>query len=108
MYSLYLLLITLLDLYSWIIFLYVVLSLLIQFSILNRLRHGLQHVADYLYRFLQLVVDYLYRFSRQLSEMTLRPVRRFLPSLGPFDLSPVVVLLLLFFLKNLLREYWPN
>ncbi len=93
MYSLYLLLITLLDLYSWIIFLYVVLSLLIQFSILNRY---------------QPVVDFLYRFSSQLSELTLRPVRRFLPSLGPFDIAPVVVLLLLFFLKNLLREYWPN
>ena len=91
--SLFILLITLLELYSWIIFLYVVLSLLIQFSILNRY---------------QPVVDYLYRFSGQMSEVTLRWVRRFLPSLGPFDLAPVVVLLLLFFLKNLLREYWPS
>lgn len=35
----------------------------------------------------------------------LRPVRRFLPNLGGIDISPVVVLLVIFFLQHLIAEY---
>ena len=50
------------------------------------------------------IVDILYR----LSEPSLRFVRRFVPSIGNIDISPVIVLILLWFLQNLLIEYWPR
>jgi YggT family protein len=37
----------------------------------------------------------------------MRPIRRILPNLGGIDLSPLVLLLLLFFAQRLLLEYWP-
>ena len=43
----------------------------------------------------------------ELTEPVLRPVRQFLPNLGGIDVSPVVVILLLFFARSLLHEYWP-
>jgi YggT family protein len=47
------------------------------------------------------VVDLLYR----LTEPVLRPIRRMLPNLGGVDISPIVVLLLIFFLRHLIVEY---
>jgi YggT family protein len=50
------------------------------------------------------VVDMLYR----LTEPLLRPIRRFLPNLGGVDISPIILLLGLYFLESLLHEYvWP-
>jgi YggT family protein len=48
-----------------------------------------------------MIVDLLYR----LTEPVLRPIRRFLPNLGGIDISPVIALLLIIFLRHLLREY---
>ena len=50
------------------------------------------------------VVDFLYRIT----EPALRPIRRVLPNLGGVDISPVILLLGLFFLRSLLWEYWPR
>jgi len=46
-------------------------------------------------------VDLLYR----LTEPLLRPIRRFLPNLGGVDISPIILLLGLYFLESLLHEY---
>ena len=55
-------------------------------------------------QFIRMVVDLLYR----LTEPVLRPIRRMLPNLGGVDISPVILLLGLFFLREPLREYvWP-
>jgi len=35
----------------------------------------------------------------------LRPIRRILPHLGGIDISPVIALLLLWFINNLIYEY---
>tara|TARA_Y100001970_G_scaffold224480_1_gene276686 strand:+ start:6789 stop:6944 length:156 start_codon:yes stop_codon:yes gene_type:complete len=44
----------------------------------------------------------------RLCEPILRSVRQFLPNLGSIDISPIIVYLLLWFIKNLLIEYWPR
>ncbi len=55
-------------------------------------------------QFIRIIVDLLYR----LTEPVLRPIRRILPNLGGVDISPVVLLLGLFFVRSLLWEYvWP-
>ena len=45
------------------------------------------------------IVDAIYR----LTEPVLSPIRRMLPSMGGFDLSPLVVFFILMFLQNLFR-----
>ena len=55
-------------------------------------------------RFISVVVDMLFK----LTEPVLRPIRRMLPNLGGVDVSPVILLLGLFFIRSLLWEYvWP-
>ncbi len=84
---------TVIDLYVWIIILQVVLSWLIAFNVINTQN-----------RFVYLVGDFLYRVT----EPAMRPIRRILPNLGGIDLSPIVLLLLLYFAQRLLFEYWPR
>ena len=93
MYALYWLLTTVIDLYVWIIILQVILSWLIAFNVINTRN-----------RFVYLVGDFLYRVT----EPALRPIRRILPNLGGIDLSPLVLILLLYFALRLLAEYWPR
>ena len=93
MYSLLWLITTIIDIFVWMIILQVVMSWLIAFNVINTSN-----------RFVYLVGDFLYRVT----EPVMRPIRRILPNLGGIDLSPLVVLLLLFFAKNLLIEYWPR
>lgn len=81
------------DIYVWLIILQVVLSWLIAFNVINTSN-----------RFVYMVGDFLYRIT----EPAMRPLRRILPSLGGIDLSPLVLLLLLFFAQRLLVEYWPR
>ncbi|MFB3150680.1 MAG: YggT family protein, partial [Alphaproteobacteria bacterium] len=52
-------------------------------------------------RFVHLVNDFLHR----LTEPALRPIRRVTPNLGGIDLAPLVLILILYFLRLLLREY---
>jgi YggT family protein len=70
-----------------------VLSWLVAFNVVNPHNRLVATVGEFLYR---------------ITEPALAPVRRFLPSFGGLDLSPVVVILLLIFVRNLLSEYWPR
>src|SRR3546814_17111122 len=51
-------------------------------------------------RFVYAIGDFLYRIT----EPALRPIRRVLPNLGGIDISPVLLILLLVFVRNLLWE----
>lgn len=93
MQSLYILIDTVLNLYAWLIIAYAVLSWLIAFNVLNTRNQAVYAIGDFLYR---------------VTEPALRPVRRHLPNLGGIDISAVVVLLAIFFVRNLLFEYWPR
>jgi YggT family protein len=78
-----------LQLYVYILIATAVLSWLIAFNVVNTRNQFVSAVADALYR---------------LTEPVLAPIRRILPSLGGLDLSPVVLILLLVFARNLLIE----
>lgn len=90
MQSLILLISTVIDIYIWILIASAILSWLIAFGVVNTYN-----------RFVAMVGDALYR----LTEPALRPIRSFLPNLGGIDLSPLVLILLLVFARNLLFEY---
>lgn len=91
MHSLLILIDTVLDLYTWVLVVWVVLSWLIAFNVVNT--HN---------RFVYMLSDILYRAT----EPALRPLRRILPNLGGLDIAPLVLVLVIFFVRNLLREYF--
>jgi YggT family protein len=93
MQSLALLIYTVIDIYTWVVIAAAIMSWLVAFGVVN--------VNN---KFIRMVVDVLYR----LTEPVLRPIRSILPNLGGVDISPVILLLGLFFVKSLLWEYvWP-
>ena len=90
MYAIFNLLDTVISIYIWLLIASVVLSWLIAFNVINTNN-----------RFVLSVVDVLYR----LTEPVLRPIRNILPNLGGIDISPVIVILLLLFARDLILEY---
>jgi YggT family protein len=90
MQSLVLLIDTVLNIYIWLLIASAVLSWLVVFNVVNTRNQGVIAVGNFLYR---------------ITEPLLRPIRRILPNFGGIDISPVVLILLLIFLQNLLREY---
>ena len=78
------------DIYFYILILNVILSWLIAFNLLNTQS-----------RFVGMI---LYA-SQRLTNPLLNPIRRFLPNLGGLDISPIVLILLLFFIQDSLRIY---
>ena len=93
MYSVLMLIDRIIDLYVWVIILSAVLSWLVAFDIVN-MRN----------RFVYLVGDMLNR----LTEPVYRPVRRFLPDMGGLDLSPLIVILGLWFLRDIMWELFQS
>jgi YggT family protein len=93
MLSLLTLIDTIIDIYTWVVIASAIMSWLVAFGVVN-LRN----------QFIRWIVDFLYRIT----EPALRPIRRFLPNLGGIDISPVILLLGLFFVRSLLWEYWPR
>ena len=93
MLSLAVLIDKIIDIYTWIVIASAIMSWLVAFGVIN--------VRN---QFIRVVVDLLYR----LTEPLLRPIRRILPNLGGVDISPIILLLGLYFLESLLHEYvWP-
>ncbi len=90
MHSLIVLIDTLLSLYMWVLIASAILSWLVAFNVINTRNRFVYAVGDFLYR---------------ITEPALAPIRRILPNLGGIDLSPVVLILLLIFIRNLLWEY---
>ena len=87
------LIIQIINLYQLILLIYIVATWLISFNIVNTSN-----------RFVYGLMNSLYR----LCEPSLRLVRQYLPNLGSIDISPVIVYLLLWFIKSLIIEYWPR
>lgn len=79
------------DLYVWVIIASVILSWLVAFNVVNLSN-----------RFVYMLRDFLFRAT----EPAIRPIRRFVPNLGGIDISPVILLLLLFFLQGVLRRLY--
>ena len=87
MTALILLIITVINLLIWVIIIGAVLSWLILFNVVNLNN-----------RFVYLVYDTINR----LTDPLLNPIHRFLPNMGGIDISPVVLILILWFIRNLI------
>ncbi len=86
MYALFQLVDTIISIYIWIIIIQVILSWLVAFKVVNTGNRVIYVIGDALFR---------------LTEPVMRQVRKLIPAIGGFDLSPVLVILLLVFIRNL-------
>lgn len=75
----------LLNLYWWVVILSAVMSWLIAFNVINTYSRPVAMIGDFLYR---------------ATEPALRPIRQFLPNLGGLDISPVILLVILWFIER--------
>ena len=89
MKSIFILLDSVVTIYLWIIIINAVLSWLVAFNVLNTQN-----------RFVSSVLDVTYK----LTDPALSKIRRFIPTFGSIDISPVILILLLMFLRNVLFE----
>ena len=89
MKSIFILLDSIITIYLWIIIINAVLSWLVAFNILNTQN-----------RFVFSVLDTTYKMT----DPALNKIRRFMPSFGSIDVSPVILILLLMFLRNIIFE----
>ena len=92
-YPLIKLLLTIINLYWWIIVGTAIMSWLIAFE-----------VVDMRNRFVRSAWNTL----NALTEPVLRPIRSILPNLGGLDISPVILLLLLSFIEDVIRSNLPS
>ena len=79
-----------LDIYTWIIILSAIFSWLYAFGVVNPRNQFVATIANLLY---------------QVTEPALRPIRRFLPNFGGIDLSPIVLLLIVFLIERVIVYY---
>jgi YggT family protein len=79
----------LITLYIWVLIFAAVLSWLVAFNVVNTRNRVVYTLGDFLYR---------------ITEPALRPIRRVLPNLGGIDISPIILMLLLWFLRDLMYE----
>jgi YggT family protein len=79
-----------LRLYTFVIFAAVILSWLIAFNVVNRHND---------------VVRSAWNFVTALTEPLLRPIRGIIPNLGGIDISPLILLILIYFLSSVLDGY---
>ena len=77
--------------YIWILIINAILSWLVAFNVLN--------VQN---RFVYTILEFSYRITAPL----LNIIRRFLPNFGSIDISPVVLILGLYFIRNLVFEFF--
>ena len=89
MKSLFLLIDSIINIYIWLIIINAILSWLVAFNVLNTQN-----------RFVFAVLN----ATHQLTDTVLNKIRKFIPNLGSIDISPVVLILLLFFIRNLFIE----
>ena len=89
MHAIFWLIDTVLSIYIMLVFAQVVLSWLVAFNVVNTRN-----------RFVYLVGDFLYRVI----EPALRPIRRIVPNFGGIDVSPMVLLVALYFVRLLLIQ----
>ncbi|MFL2888914.1 MAG: YggT family protein [Candidatus Pelagibacter sp.] len=90
MIAIFYLVLQILKLYSYVVIVNVIVSWLIAFNILNTQN-----------RFVYSILEFSYR----LTDPILNKIRRFLPNLGSLDISPIVLLLLIWFIEMCMKLY---
>ena len=89
MKSIFILLDSIITIYLWIIIINAILSWLVAFKILNTQN-----------RFVFSIID----TTNKLTDPDLNKIRQFIPTFGSIDVSPVILILLLMFLRNIIFE----
>ena len=79
------------NLYIWVLIINVIFSWLIAMNIFNTQNR---------------IIIAVYYGTKKLTDPLLNPIRNFLPNLSGIDISPVVLILILYFIRNLLFEYF--
>jgi len=78
-----------LGLYTWVLIISAVMSWLIAFNVINAYSPAVRSIGQVLY---------------VVTEPLLRPIRRILPATGGVDFSPIVLLIVIFFLRRFIPE----
>lgn len=76
-----------LNLYTWVLIASAIFSWLYAFNVINSSNSFVNSLGTFFYN---------------VTEPVLRPIRKILPDLGGIDISPIVVLLLIFFIRSLM------
>ncbi|WP_244656326.1 MULTISPECIES: YggT family protein [unclassified Rhizobium] len=76
-----------LNLYTWVLILSAIFSWLYAFNVINSSNQFVSAIGSFLYN---------------VTEPALRPIRRIMPNLGGIDISPIILLLLIFFIRSLM------
>jgi YggT family protein len=79
-----------LQLYIWVVIAAVIFSWLVAFNVVNTRNQFVGAIGEFLYR---------------LTEPVLRPIRNILPNLGGIDISPVVLFLIIIFIRYVIALY---
>ena len=90
MNSLVILISQVIELFIWLLIIQAILSWLVAFGIVNTQSNFVNMIGSFLYK---------------VTEPLLRPIRRLLPEFGGVDISPIILIILLIFFRNLLFEY---
>ena len=78
-----------LDIYVWLVIISAILSWLVAFNVINQQNQFVNMVGTALYR---------------ITEPALKPIRRILPNLGGIDISPIILILVIYFLQMVLQN----
>ena len=78
-----------LDIYWWLLIASAIFSWLYAFNVVNSRNQFVGTIGSFLFR---------------VTEPALRPIRRLLPDLGGIDISPIILLLIIFFLRQFLLD----
>ena len=78
------------EIFIWLLILQAILSWLITFGVINTNSNIVNMIGNFLYK---------------ITDPLLRHIRNFLPDIGGIDVSPLILIILLIFFRNLLFEY---
>jgi len=92
MQSLLFLIVQIIDLYKLALIIYVIATLLVGFGIINTRNKFVYSLLTALYK---------------ICEPSMRIVKKYIPTFGNIDISPIIVFIALEFTKRLIIEYWP-
>ena len=79
-----------LQLYVWLLIAAAILSWLVAFNVVNTRNQFVAMIGDFLY---------------QITEPVLRPIRNMLPAMGGIDISPIILILIIIFIRYCIALY---
>jgi YggT family protein len=83
-----------LELYVYLLIASAILSWLIAFNVVNTRNQFVASVGEFLYR---------------ITEPLLAPIRSVMPNLGGLDISPIILILIIYFIQRVITLYiYPN